>query len=118
MEENRQYNNPPRRGGHGAGRPVERSKDFKGTWIKILKYNKKLSYAMLCAVIFSVAATIFTLIGPDKLKDLTNTITAGFMTGVDMDKVFNIGITLVILYASGTVLSILQGQIMAVVTQK
>ena len=35
MEENRQYNNPPRRGGHGAGRPVERSKDFKGTWIKI-----------------------------------------------------------------------------------
>lgn len=52
MEENRQYNNPPRRGGHGAGRPVERSKDFKGTWIKILKYNKKLSYAMLCAVIF------------------------------------------------------------------
>lgn len=67
---------------------------------------------------FSVAATIFTLIGPDKLKDLTNTITAGFMTGVDMDKVFNIGITLVILYASGTVLSILQGQIMAVVTQK
>ena len=118
MEENRQYNNPPRRGGHGAGRPVEKSKDFKGTWIKILKYNKKLSYAMLCAVIFSVAATIFTLIGPDKLKDLTNTITAGFMTGVDMDKVFNIGITLVILYASGTVLSILQGQIMAVVTQK
>lgn len=118
MEENRQYNNPPRRGGHGAGRPVEKSKDFKGTWIKILKYNKKLSYAMLCAVIFSVAATIFTLIGPDKLKDLTNTITAGFKTGVDMDKVFNIGITLVILYASGTVLSILQGQIMAVVTQK
>ena len=37
---------------------------------------------------------------------------------MDMDKVFNIGITLVILYASGTVLSILQGQIMAVVTQK
>ena len=118
MEENRQYNNPPRHGGHGAGRPVEKSKDFKGTWIKILKYNKKLSYAMLCAVIFSVVATIFTLIGPDKLKDLTNTITAGFMTGVDMDKVFNIGITLVILYTSGTVLSILQGQIMAVVTQK
>lgn len=52
MEENRQYNNPPRRGGHGASRPVEKSKDFKGTWIKILKYNKKLSYAMLCAVIF------------------------------------------------------------------
>ena len=40
MEENRQYNNPPRRGGHGVGRPVEKSKDFKGTWIKILKYNK------------------------------------------------------------------------------
>lgn len=61
MEENRQYNNPPRRGGHGAGRPVEKSKDFKGTWIKILKYNKKVVVCnALCRYFFGSCYDIYT----------------------------------------------------------
>lgn len=60
MEENRQYNNPPRRGGHGAGRPVERSKDFKGTWIKILKYNKSCRMQCFVPLFFGSCYDIYT----------------------------------------------------------
>ena len=96
----------------------EKSKDFKGTWGKIIKYCNAYLPAIVVAIICAVIGTVLTLIGPDKLKEITNLITAGIMTGIDMDGVAKIGFTLIAFYVISYILSAVQSLIMATVTQR
>jgi ATP-binding cassette subfamily B protein len=57
-------------------------------------------------------------LGPNKLSDITNLITNGMTTGIDLKAVVKICVTLVILYSISALLSFSQGYIMATVTQK
>lgn len=113
----------PMRGPHGgppggSGRVFEKSKDFKGTWIKILKYIKRYLPAIITALVCALAGTALTLIGPDKLSELTDLIKEGVISGIDLKGVAKIGITLVAIYLIGALLTIVQGQIMVLVTQR
>lgn len=109
---------PARRGPMSRGMGGEKSKDFKSAWVKLLKYCKKYSYALIAAFTCAAFGTILTLMGPDKLSELTNIITKGITTGIDMDAVSNVGFTLIVFYGGGAVLSLIQGFITATVTQK
>lgn len=103
----------------GPGAPGgERAKDLVGTWKKLLGYCRKYAPALAAAIIFAAMGTVLTLIGPDKLSELTNLITEGIMTGIDMAAVRTIGLTLVSYYVLSYVLSAIQGWIMATVTQR
>ena len=104
--------------GPGMGRrPAEKSKDFKGTWMKIIRYCKRYLAVIIVALICAVAGTILTILGPDKLSDLTKVITEGIATGIDMERVKSIGLTLVAFYVGSAILSFGQQFIMATVTQ-
>ena len=104
--------------GPGMGRrPAEKSKDFKGTWMKIIRYCKRYLAVIVVALICAVAGTILTILGPDKLSDLTKVITEGIATGIDMERIKSIGLTLVAFYAGRAILSFGQQFIMATVTQ-
>lgn len=104
--------------GTGMGRrPAEKSKDFKGTWMKIIRYCKRYLAVIVVALICAVAGTILTILGPDKLSDLTKVITEGIATGIDMERVKSIGLTLVAFYVGSAILSFGQQFIMATVTQ-
>lgn len=104
--------------GPGMGRrPAEKSKDFKGTWMKIIRYCKSYLAVIVVALICAVAGTILTILGPDKLSDLTKVITEGIATGIDMERVKSIGLTLVVFYVGSAILSFGQQFIMATVTQ-
>ena len=104
--------------GPGMGRrPAEKSKDFKGTWMKIIRYCKRYLTVIVVALICAVAGTILTILGPDKLSDLTKVITEGIATGIDMERVKSIGLTLVAFYVGSAILSFGQQFIMATVTQ-
>ena len=104
--------------GPGMGRrPAEKSKDFKGTWMKIIRYCKRYLAVIVVALICAVAGTILTILGPDKLSDLTKVITEGIATGIDMERIKPIGLTLVAFYAGSAILSFGQQFIMATVTQ-
>lgn len=104
--------------GPGMGRrPAEKSKDFKGTWRKIIRYCKRYLAVIIVALICAVAGTILTILGPDKLSDLTKVITEGIATGIDMERVKSIGLTLVVFYVGSAILSFGQQFIMATVTQ-
>lgn len=113
-------------GGHGPGgmhMGGEKSKDFKKSWSKLIQYSRRYWTAMIIAIICAVAGSVATLAGPDRLKEITDTILTGIkgmMTGasIDLDKIVRICFTLVILYASGSILIFVQGWIMATVTQK
>ena len=104
--------------GPGMGRrPAEKSKEFKGTWMKIIRYCKRYLAVIVVALICAVAGTILTILGPDKLSDLTKVITEGIATGIDMERVKSIGLTLVAFYVGSAILSFGQQFIMATVTQ-
>ena len=104
--------------GPGMGRrPAEKSKDFKGTWMKVIRYCKRYLAVIVVALICAVAGTILTILGPDKLSDLTKVITEGIATGIDMERVKSIGLTLVAFYVGSAILSFGQQFIMATVTQ-
>lgn len=111
---------PRRRGpmGRRGGMNGEKAQNFKTTWGKLLLYSKKYWGAMIFAVLCAGMGTALTLLGPDKLSELTDMITRGIATGIDMDGVKTIGITLVVYYAASAVLSLLQHLTMAVVTQR
>lgn len=107
---------------HGRG-PFGRSNNekptaFKETWQKLLKYFRQYWWIMILALACSAIGSILTLVGPDKLSELTDIITQGIMTEIDMNAIRKIGFTLVILYGVAATLSLIQGFVMATITQK
>lgn len=111
--------------GHGPGGPAgrmgggEKPKDLIGTWKKLLGYCKSYIAFIIIALICAVGGTVLTLIGPDKLSDITKYIQQGLISGnVDLDAVFGVAVTLVCFYAISWLLSAMQSFIMATVTQR
>lgn len=102
---------------HGMG-GGEKAKDFKVSMKKLLIYCKKHIPYVIIAVICAIISTILTLAGPDKLSEITNIITSGIMSKIDLDQVTKIGVILIIFYISSYVLSAIQGWLMAGITQK
>ena len=109
-------NTTPR--GPGPGMVGGKAKNFKGTWGKLLRYCRRYWVVMLLAVMAAAGGTILTLMGPDKLSELTKVITDGLLTGIDMDAVAKIGFTLVAFYLTGWLLSLLQQLVMSETTQR
>ncbi|MBY9079779.1 ABC transporter ATP-binding protein [Paenibacillus sp. HN-1] len=89
-----------------------------GTWSKLLRYCRNHIPVVLIAVLSAAAGTVLTLLGPDQLSEMTDLITQGIATGIDLDAVASIGFFLVIIYGISAVLSLSQGLIMSSVTQK
>lgn len=85
---------------------------------KLITYCKKYIPVIVIALISSVIGTILSLIGPDKLSEMTDIITDGIMTNIDLEKITAIGLTLVAIYVLSVILTFSQGYIMATVTQK
>jgi len=107
--------------GPGPGQGMakgEKAKDFGGAIKNLFAYIRGYLPAIITATVFSAAGTVLNVIGPDKMKKITTLIAEGAMTGIDKEAVFKIAITLVIMYGAGAVLNLLQGVIMADVTQK
>lgn len=104
----------------GPGMAVrgDKSKNFTATWKTLINYCRSYWAVIIIAIICAILGTIFHLIGPDKISEMTDLITEGIMTGIDLDGVAEIGITLVVLYVVGAILSVTQNMIMATVTQK
>ena len=96
----------------------EKAKDFWGAIKNLFVYIRGYLPAIIIATVFSAAGTVLNVIGPDKMKKITTLIAEGAMTGIDKEAVFKIAITLVIMYGAGAMLNLLQGVIMADVTQK
>ncbi|MEK4194578.1 MULTISPECIES: ABC transporter ATP-binding protein [Paenibacillus] len=97
---------------------MNKSKEQLNTWSKLLHYCRKYIPVVLIAIISAAIGTVLTLLGPDKLSEMTDLITAGLVTGIDMEAVTSIGLFLVFIYILSAVLSLVQGLIMSAVTQK
>ncbi len=91
---------------------------FEDTWGKLISYSKPFFPAIIVALLAAIGGAIFTIIGPDRLSKMTDIITEGLMTGIDMIAIKRIAFTLAGFYAVSICLSFIQGLIMATVTQK
>lgn len=101
--------------------PVKNGKrekaDFKA-FGKLIVYCKGYLPAIVCAILLAVGGAVCTVIGPDKISELINTIFDGIEVGIDMNKIMWLCVTLIIIYGVGALLSYVQQLIMATVTQR
>lgn len=103
------------------GNEKSTTRETVGTWKKLLRYCRRYLAVIIVAIICASVGTILTLIGPDKLSEMTDTITSGIMPGtqgIDMDRIVEIALILIAFYALSYLFSALQGFIMATVTQR
>ncbi|MXQ48119.1 ATP-binding cassette domain-containing protein [Streptococcus pneumoniae] len=68
-------------------------------------FLKGFRFVFVLAIMFTICSSIITVIGPDKLKEITDVITEGIVATVDMAKIKDIGFQLALLYGGGALLS-------------
>ena len=102
---------------HNKG-TTETATDLKTSLSKLFRYIKKYLPLIIPALLLAITSAIFSIIGPDKLSDITDTITKGLVTGIDLEKIKDIGIFLIIIYSLGAIFNYISGLIMAIVTNK
>ena len=69
---------------------IEKSKDFKGSIIKIFNSLKSWHIAIYIAITLAMASAIISLITPNKLSDLTNNITDGLKPNINENTITSI----------------------------
>ena len=69
--------------GHGPGASFEKPKNFKEALLKLKKHLSKLMSLIVVAVLLSMISSILSIIGPNKIKDLTNEIQGGIVINKD-----------------------------------
>ena len=106
------------------GNPTDKAKDFKGTLKKLLSYIKEYRVAIIIVMIFATLSTIFSIIGPNILGDVTTEIFNGLVNKITNNGGMNfefIGKTLLLLlglYAFSAFCSFIQSFIMNTVSVK
>lgn len=121
----------PRRGpmgGHGGGPMMgagEKAKDFKGTVKRLIRYLSRHKVPIILVMIFAVASTVFLILGPKILGNVTTELFTGVMglltgtgDGIDFVSIRNTLLLLVGLYVVSALFSYLQGFLMTGVTMK
>ncbi len=101
---------------NGVSRNEEIPKDFKGSIKKLYDYSKKYLIYIIIGLSSSMIASILSIIGPDKLKDIINIITDGLIGGIDLNAIKKIGLILAIYYTLSFIFNYIEGFVMAKVT--
>ncbi|MCB4913616.1 ABC transporter ATP-binding protein/permease [Bifidobacterium pseudocatenulatum] len=112
----------------GRGRrAAEKPQDFGGVMKKLMHFCRRYIPAIIVALVLGAIGTVCQIVGPDKLKDMTNEIAKGLpalvngkpvLGAIDMDAVTHIAWLLVALYVGYAVLCYVQSWMMANVTQR
>ena len=112
----------------GRGRrAAEKPQDFGGVMKKLMHFCRHYIPAIIVALVLGAIGTVCQIVGPDKLKDMTNEIAKGLpalvngkpvLGAIDMNAVTHIAWLLVALYVGYAVLCYVQSWMMANVTQR
>ena len=97
---------------------MHKTKQESSLWRQLSPYLKGFHLFFGIAILFSVVSSIITVIGPDKLKEITDTITKGMGGTIDIDKITLIALTLAILYGVGALVSYSSSFIISTMIQR
>ena len=112
---------PGRPGGPGGRMmPGEKAKDFGKTMKTLIGYLKPYKFRLAIVFIFAIASTVFTIISPTILGDATDKVVEGLISGmgIDFSGLASILFLLLALYGCSLLFGVVQGWIMADVSQK
>ena len=118
MSNETKVSKPPKGPGGRGMMVVEKPKNLKKSLKKLMAFCRPYWAFILVALITAALGTLFQIIGPDKIKDLTNEITLGLRGEINLIAVRNIGLLLVGLYVASSVLTYVQSFLMVTVTQR
>ncbi|MDO5329291.1 MAG: ABC transporter ATP-binding protein [Coriobacteriia bacterium] len=85
---------------------------------KTLHLVGRYKYFVLIAVVFAILSSIAMLLGPNQVGQMTDVIKDGLVDGIDMKRVSDIGMILIVIYCSSALLSFFQQFIMVSITAK
>ena len=110
---------------HKGGPPIatEKAKDFKGTVKKLWRYLSKYKIALIIVILFTIASTIFSVVGPKILGNATTELFNGVISkytggaGINFTKIGKILLFLLALYICSAIFSYIQGIIMTNISQ-
>ena len=122
---------PMGRGGWGAmGRPVEKAKDFQGTFKRLMRYFLPQKYRLIMVLVTAILGTVFNIVGPKILGMATTKLFDGLLaqykakfTGqpvpaIDFHYIATILLILLGLYVISAIFMYIQQYIMAGVAQR
>ena len=102
--------------GRRTGVPEKSKRGIKGVLKELFTYSSKLRLPMIIAFVFSMIGAVLTIIGPNQLSRITDLISDGLMTGIDLSAVAKVGGVLLAIYLIGEVCGYIEQYIMATVT--
>jgi len=97
---------------------MHKTKQKTSLWSQLSPYLKGFHLFFGIAILFSIVSSVITVIGPDKLKEITDTITKGMGGSIDIDKITSIALTLAILYGIGALVSYSSSFIISTMIQR
>ncbi|MGI6737218.1 MAG: ABC transporter ATP-binding protein [Anaerovoracaceae bacterium] len=125
MAENRRKSGVAPHGGPGSlGAPGEKAKNFRGAVKQLFAYMGRLRFVVVLVMAFAGISTVFYVIGPKVLGHATTELAEGLMRkinstgGIDFERILDILLFALILYAVSSLFSFLEGWLMNEVTQK
>lgn len=95
-----------------------KSKKMKKSFGDFFLYIGKYKMFLIMSVLLSIVGAVLTLIGPDKLGEVTDLIKEGLTGQMNIPAIVNVAVLLAVLYGLGFVVNYVQGFIMATVTQR
>ncbi|QHQ63722.1 ATP-binding cassette domain-containing protein [Anaerocolumna sedimenticola] len=111
-------------GGGPMGAAGEKAKDFKGSIKKLAIFMSRYKIGFLFVVIFAIGSTIFGIVGPKILGNVTTDLFEGLMNkingtgGINFNSIGRTLIILLSLYVISMLFSFIQGFIMTGISQK
>jgi ATP-binding cassette subfamily B protein len=109
----------------GMLRGGEKAVNFKATMTKLLQYLRQYRWQFIVVILFAIASTVFSIVGPKILGKATTRLFEGIVAqfagtggGVDFAYIGNILAWLIGLYLLSAVFAYIQGWIMTGVSMK
>ncbi|MGN0186008.1 MAG: ABC transporter ATP-binding protein [Aristaeellaceae bacterium] len=96
--------------------PQESKRGIKGVLQELFSYSRTLKLPMIIALGLAVVGAILTIIGPNKLSKITDLISEGLTTQIDLAAIGRIGVLLLCLYIVSALVTYIEHYIMATVT--
>lgn len=102
------------------GRPYEDlpREEFINELKNLVRNLKEYKGPLFVTIILSILGTIFTILGPNQLTKITDTIAEGILVGIDLKYIGKITLILLLLYVFSFIFSYIKDYIMAIITQK
>ena len=111
-------------GGHMMMGPGAKARDFRGSMARLFQTLKPYKLAFVVVAVFSVASTVFNIVGPKVLGRATTTLFEGVLAqiagtgGIDFAAIGGILLTMAALYLLSGAFGYIQGWVMSGVSAR